>query len=137
MHRFVGSSGIVLDVIPFGGISGDNQTISWRPDGARTMSIAGFTEVLNNALDVRLRQDPDLVVKVATLPGLALLKLIAWDDAYPDRSRDAMDCFAIMNYYIEAGNLDRLSSDGRDLVGEPPQPRHVLGATSSVGIWRS
>lgn len=127
-HRFVAANGIVLDLIPFGKIAGDQHAIYWPPEGTRRMNTAGFAEVFHNSLEVRVRKDPDLVVKVASLPGLALLKLIAWHDAYPERARDAGDFYLIMNNYMEAENLDRVRSDAKDLVGDPPLPLHVLGA---------
>jgi predicted nucleotidyltransferase len=127
-HRFVAASGVVLDLIPFGKIAGNQHAIYWPPEGTRRMSTDGFAEAFHSSLEVLLRKNPDLVVKVASLPGLSILKLIAWHDAYPERARDAGDFYLIMNNYMGAENLDRLRSDAKDLVGDPPLPLHVLGA---------
>lgn len=50
------------------------------------------------------------------LAGLALLKLISWDDNPERRSKDASDLFLIIRHYLEAGNLDRLFEEESDLI---------------------
>lgn len=127
-HKFTAGNGVMVNLIPFGGLANDRGEIYWPADGARMMSIVGFGEVLQGSTTVLLQKNPDLIVKVASLPGLALLKLISWNDAYPERARDAGDFFLIVNNYIEAGNLDRLGSDARDLVLDPPSPLGIIGA---------
>jgi predicted nucleotidyltransferase len=92
------------------------------------MSTVGFNDVFNSSLPVLLSKAPDLVVNVASLPGLSILKLISWQDAYPLRRRDAEDFFQILYSYMDAGNLDRLPTDAKDLVGDAPPPLEILGA---------
>jgi len=70
--------GYPLDVIPFGGIHDKEQMIAWPPDMSESMSVAGYEEALATAVEVEVR--PKLVVRVASLPGLAVLKLFAWND---------------------------------------------------------
>lgn len=74
------------------------------------MSTVGFREAYANAIDVRLADD--LVVKVASLAGLALLKIVAWSDRRFER--DAQDFGLIMRNYLDAGNRDRLYSEHGD-----------------------
>jgi predicted nucleotidyltransferase len=56
-----------VDLIPFGGVQEGSQ-ISWPPDNDFVMNVAGFREALESAIQVRV--DSDLVVSVASLPGL-------------------------------------------------------------------
>lgn len=127
-HRFAAGSRILIDLIPFGNIGGTEHAIFWPPDRARRMSTLGFDEVLRHSVKVVLRKDPDVVVRVASLAGLALLKVISWEERYPERDRDAADFFLIVNYYMGAGNLDRLSSDAKDLAVGSSLHLQLLGA---------
>jgi predicted nucleotidyltransferase len=49
-----------------------------------------------------------LTIPIASLPGLALLKLLAWQDRGLDDARDAIDLATLCRHYAEAGNLDRV-----------------------------
>jgi len=52
----------------------------------------------------------------ASLPGRAIMKLISWDDRYPERDKDAKDlCFIIRNY-LDAGNEERLFEEEIDII---------------------
>lgn len=82
------------------------------------MSMVGFEEAYRHSITVRVSSDPDLDIKLATLPGLAIMKLIAWKEKYPDRKRDAEDLLLIMNKYEEAGNSDRLYEEDLPLLQE-------------------
>jgi predicted nucleotidyltransferase len=96
-----------LDIVPFGGVADDSGSISWPPEHAIEMSVMGFNECYRHTETVLARQQPDLIVKVVSLAGLAILKLVSWDDNLERRGKDAYDLFVIMRNYIEAGNLDR------------------------------
>src|SRR4030043_1461602 len=82
------------------------------------MSIVGFKEAFENSIMVRLNSDPELDVKVPTLPGLAVMKLISWKEKYPERAKDAEDLLLIMHEYERAGNFDRLYEKELDLLQE-------------------
>lgn len=95
-----------LDLIPFGGITGKVQMISWAPDMSEIMSVAGYEEALAAAVDVEVRLN--LVIRVASLPGLAVLKIFAWNDRGHIDAKDAIDLATLFRRYAEAGNMDRL-----------------------------
>ena len=59
-----------------------------------------------------------IVPVVVSRAGLALLKLISWDDNAERRNKDAPDLLLIMRHYLDAGNLDRLFDEGSDIVEE-------------------
>jgi len=106
-HRIIYNN-IIIDIIPFGGISGKDERIIWPPEKEMVMSVMGFNEVYDYSTLVRLQSNPDLEVKIPTLPGLAILKLFAWKDSYPNRPRDAEDLLFIMKKYEMAVNLEEL-----------------------------
>lgn len=70
------------------------------------MSVAGYSEALASA--VRVEVELGLVVRVASLPGLAILKLVAWADRGTRDPRDAIDLATLLHRYAAAGNEDRL-----------------------------
>lgn len=113
-HRFLSGS-LRIDVVPFGKITGDNRRISWR---GHEIFMVGFEEAYEYSIDVRLSSDPELDIRVPTLPGLAIMKLISWEDGYPDRTRDAKDLLFLMRKYDEAGNSERLYGEEQDLLQE-------------------
>lgn len=96
-----------VDLIPFGGVQEGSQ-ISWPPDNDFVMNVAGFREALESAIQVQV--DSDLVVPVASPPGLIILKLFAWADRKHEK-RDAPDILKILTDYADAGNEDRLYAD--------------------------
>ena len=101
-----GNRGYPLDLIPFGGVEGGARFIAWPPDLSEIMNVAGYEEALGAAIEVRV--ESGLVVRVASLPGLAVLKLLAWKDRGNESSKDAIDLVTLMRRYSDAGNEDRL-----------------------------
>lgn len=83
------SSVVPMDLVPFGGIEHPPTIITWPPDMAIIMNVAGFAEALQAAVQVRIVDD--LVVPVTSIPGLAVLKLFAWADRRLTGSKDADD----------------------------------------------
>lgn len=97
-----------VDIVPFGGVSHDQKTISWPPEHAFIMSILGFKEAYGTSLLIQIHDNPVLEVRVPTVPGMALMKIISWNDRYPERPKDAEDLLFLMDHYASAGNEDRL-----------------------------
>ncbi len=122
--------GYPLDVIPFGGVHGEDQLIAWPPDMCEIMNVAGYKEALATAVEVEVR--PKLVVRVASLPGLAVLKIFAWNDRGDVDAKDATDLATLFRRYADAGNMNRLYGsemkilEGADYAVELASPR-LLG----------
>jgi len=116
-HRFRFDS-VLIDIVPFGSITDENKRISWPPEHEIFMSMLGFKDAFEYSIIVRLSSDPLLDIKLPTLPGLALMKIISWKEAYPERKKDAEDLMFIMHKYEEAGNLERLYREEHDLLEE-------------------
>jgi len=114
-ERLIYEGRFPVDIIPFGTIASEDGSITWPPDHENRMSIEGFQECYQHAISVKLSLNPGLVVKVVSLAGLALLKLISWNDNPVRRSKDASDLFLIIKSYLDAGNLDRLLDEAIDI----------------------
>jgi predicted nucleotidyltransferase len=95
-----------VDFIPFRGVASERKTIAWPPEGDFVMNVAGFEEALQAALRIEL--EPGLVISVASLPGLAILKLLAWADRHIENNKDAADFYKILTTFDRTGNQDRL-----------------------------
>jgi predicted nucleotidyltransferase len=109
---------VFIDIVPFGPITDKDRRVAWPPEHEIFMSMVGFREAYEYSITVRFSKNPVLDVKVATLPGLAIMKLISWKEKYPERQKDAEDLLLIMHKYEETGNFDRLYEQERDLLKE-------------------
>lgn len=118
---------IPIDIVPFGAIADKRLRIAWPPEHTLLMSVAGFNEAFENSIMVRINSDPELNVKVPTLAGLAVMKLIAWKEKYPERQKDAVDLMLIMHEYEHAGNFDRFYEKEQDLLREEGFDNQLAG----------
>lgn len=107
-----------VDIIPFGGIAEEDGSISWPPEHEIEMSIVGFRECYQHAVSVRMGSNPDLIVKVVSLAGLAIMKIVSWDEDHERRGKDAADLLTLMRNYIEAGNMERFFEEEGDILKE-------------------
>lgn len=101
-----GRRGYPVDLVPFGGIADPTATVAWPPDRSIVMNVAGYREAFEAAPSVEVT--PGFVVRVVSLPGLAILKLFAWADRGTADSKDAVDLALLLRRYGAAGNEDRL-----------------------------
>lgn len=97
---------IPVDLIPFRGVASANQMIAWPPARDVVLNVAGFEEAWASSLPVEV--EDGFTVRVASVPGLALLKLIAWADRGVQNNKDAADLYRLLTTYSDAGNFDRL-----------------------------
>lgn len=95
-----------VDIIPFGAVAAADKTIAWPPDKNVVMNVAGFQEALESSISLLV--EDDLAIRVSSVPGLAMLKVIAWQDRRRENNKDALDLFRLLERYADAGNLDRL-----------------------------
>jgi predicted nucleotidyltransferase len=142
-YRAPGSGELMwLDIVPFGGIASQAahagpaakataaaaaaSEIAWPPDHAVRMNVAGFAEALGDAIAVRLAAD--LVVPVASLPGQAMLKIVAWHDRHATDRKDAADLLFLLGNYAAAGNQARLYDEQYELVERYGHQLELAGA---------
>ena len=87
--------GFTIDLLPFGGIEENGEVILKNP--TTELSVYGCKEVVEEAIVIHDKY------KVVTLPGLCIMKLIAFNER-PDRTKDMDDFLLILfNYHEIAG----------------------------------
>ncbi len=107
LHRlFMPSSGVPLDIVPFGGVEDSERRIAWPPEGETVMSLLGFAEAFRAAPLLELA--PQLSVRVTSLAGLAALKLFSWSERGRETNRDAVDFWLILRNYGDPCHRERL-----------------------------
>lgn len=107
-----------VDLIPFGGIGNKDKIISWPPDHDAEISTIGFDEAYQSAQTVRLNSDPALDILIASPVGLAIMKIVAWNDRIDNNDKDASDLLFIIRNYYDAGNTDRIYDEHRAILKE-------------------
>lgn len=130
-HRLFYRDNVPLDLIPFGAIEGKKREIRWPPEEAFVMSTIGFSEVYDCSLVGVI--DGELETKVASLPGIGILKLFAWNDRSHITKKDAKDFCSIVFNYIDIIGMS-LYDDHDDLVNDdfdrPVASAQILGRDS-------
>jgi predicted nucleotidyltransferase len=101
-----------LDLVPFDGVEKDGA-IAWPPKGDFVMNVAGYADAYRSALDIEI--EPGFQVKILSLPAMAVLKILAWNDR-PDRDKHPSDVLLILRSYHQAGQENRLYAEAIDLL---------------------
>jgi len=114
-----------LDIVPFGEIAKEDQNIYWPPEEDHAMSVKGFSEVAKNT--IALNVDEEFTVNVASLPGIFILKLIAWKDRHNKTGKDADDISFIIDSYLEI-NEDNLEEKNYDIYDDDKYDTYNAGA---------
>ena len=125
-----GGAGTTIDLVPFGeNLQVSHRGLLWPPEMEVYMTVSGFEEALGSAQLVELQEG--LQIKVASLPGLAILKLFAWGDRRLRDNKDAVDLQTLMRSYGEAGNFDRMTDPDQAL------DRYITfeGNEEKTGAW--
>jgi predicted nucleotidyltransferase len=115
-HRLLYRGELPVDILPFGEIANPDTKISWPPSHDVVMSVVGFEDAYQSAQRVRVQANPPLDIFVASLPGLAIMKILAWAEHPFERGKDAHDLAHILEKYLDAGNSERLQEEHDDLV---------------------
>lgn len=116
LQRLTFEGHLPIDLVPYGAIERSNSEISWPPDHAVLMSVAGMKDAFDSSLTLPLSESPNpLEIHVASAAGIALLKLIAWEDRKLSTTKDAEDLYFLLRHYIDLGNQNHLQSDHEDL----------------------
>jgi predicted nucleotidyltransferase len=102
-----------IDILPFGEIATEMEAFRWPPpDTDLVMNVAAFGDAYASSITVTV--GPGFDLRMASIPGLVLLKLLAWVDK--SESKQAQDVLRLIETYGDAGNEDRLFGDKIDLL---------------------
>jgi predicted nucleotidyltransferase len=104
----------LLDIVPYGRIA-ENGRIIWR-ENLNSMSIAGFSEIYVTAQSVSVNTYPSIEFKIPTLEGLAILKFLSWNDAYPVRPKDAEDILFMLKNYERTLDTNEIFEKYPDII---------------------
>lgn len=113
-QRVISPQGTVLDLVPYGGVEDSSGKVRFPPEGTPEMTTLGMREAMEAAITARL--DGVLDLKVVSLPGLGVLKLIAWDERRT-RTKDAHDLCFIMGQYYHI-RINHINSNHIDLYDD-------------------
>ena len=92
--------GLQIDILPFGGEMEIDEAVTVSGPGLNSIHVNGFQEVFDKGtqqMEIRTGHR----FKIATLPAIVLLKLIAFDDRPEHRIKDARDITNIIQNFFE------------------------------------
>jgi predicted nucleotidyltransferase len=88
-----------VDLLPFGSIEDEDGKVTIQGTGYTSIHVPGFNEVYEEGLP-ELELEDEHRFKFCTLPGIVVLKIIAWDDRPEVRRDDIKDISDILNHFF-------------------------------------
>jgi len=116
-----------VDIVPYGKIANGKKIIEWpSPDSSVKMSVSGFKEAYDSAVEIKINKGRS--IKIASLEGLTILKIIAWNER--KSSKDAQDLKTLLTSYftLHIETIENIYDQYSDLIME------VKGNTEKTGI---
>lgn len=127
---------VAIDLLPFGEIE-ENNTDNFN-ERYTDLHVLGFREVMEEAVPVEIEEK---IANVPPLPGMVILKLIAWSDRPEERENDLSDILRIIQHYytlnwaeIVEKHFDTLEHDPFDQLLIAAE---VLGRNSRLYLQKS
>ena len=115
-----------VDLLPFGNIEDENFKVSIEGTGGTSLNMPGFMEIYENGLpEVELEGKHRF--KFCTLPGIVILKLIAWEDRPEIRRDDLKDILTILTHFFEM-YTDQIYEHHSDLFGDDDFGLNLIAA---------
>lgn len=87
---------VAIDLLPFGEIE-ENHTLNFN-ERYTDLHLLGFREVMEEAVHVNIEEK---IANIPPLPGMVILKLIAWNDRPEERENDLSDILKIIQHYYD------------------------------------
>lgn len=113
---------VAIDLLPFGEIE-ENFTVNFN-ERYTDLHVLGFREVLKDVSTVEIE---DKSVQIPTLPGMVILKFIAWSDRPEERGSDLYDILRIIEHYFEL-EYDEILENHNDTFPEENFDRLKIAA---------
>ena len=124
-QRFFYKTIYTVDIVPFGDVAKKDGNIYWPPDENTAMSVWGFPEMADTSISIEI--DNEFVIKIASLPGLFILKLVAWKDRHLSGSKDAYDLALLLKNYLDI-NTERVVNEHYELYEADEFDQVIEGA---------
>lgn len=122
-----------LDLLPFGEIENEKGQVELKANETFTLDMPGFSEVYDSTDSIETDQGYQL--NVCSLPGVVLLKLIAWDDRPAERSKDIQDIeYIIRNLYML--EIEKIATTEGDLLDLYEEENNFTEAVTARYIGR-
>lgn len=113
---------VAIDILPYGEIEEeDTEQFNRRYSD---LHVLGFKEVLDDADSIHIEEK---IVNIPPLPGMILLKLVAWSDRPEERDNDLVDILKIIEHYFEY-NFDEIVEFHNDIFNEQEFDQLKIGA---------
>ncbi|MBI2269279.1 MAG: nucleotidyl transferase AbiEii/AbiGii toxin family protein [Bacteroidetes bacterium] len=129
--------GLQVDLLPFGEIEVEGK-VMLEGKGFAKIAVNGFREVYENG--THPVEFDKHTFKVCSLPGIVILKLIAYDDRPQERQKDIEDVRLILDHYFDIES-DIIYENHNDLFENNAELPHiaarVLGRQMKLILDRS
>lgn len=127
---------IAIDLLPFGEIE-ENNTVKFN-ERYTDLHVLGFREVMEEAVQVEIEEK---IANIPPLPGMVILKLIAWSDRPEERGDDFADILKIIHHYYNL-RWEEIVEIHYDTLDKEPFDRlfiaaEVLGRNARVYLQKS
>jgi predicted nucleotidyltransferase len=124
---------VEVDLLPFGAIEGKGSKVSIEGTGLTTVNVPGFKEIYDYGMP-EAKLEGLHQFKFCTLPGIVILKLIAYEDRPEIRRDDIKDISKILKHFFDMYQ-DEIFENHSDLFGEdrelPDIAARVMGRDMS------
>lgn len=118
----IAPSGMEVDILPFGEFELDNS-LTFSIHSPIRINVDGLMQVYQSGTK-KIQIETGHKFKVATLPSIVLLKLIAFDDRPEKRSKDARDIANIMEHFFDL-QADLIYDNHADLFTDEYESRSL------------
>lgn len=127
---------VAIDLLPFGEIE-ENFTVNFN-ERYTDLHVLGFREVMQEAVQVKIE---DKIANIPPLPGMVILKLIAWSDRPEERENDLSDILKIIQHFYDL-SWDEIVEVHYDTLDKDPFDQliiaaEVLGRKSKIYLQKS
>lgn len=127
---------VAIDLLPFGEIE-ENYTVNFN-ERYTDLHVLGFREVMEEAVQVEIEEK---IANIPPLPGMVILKLIAWSDRPEERENDLSDILRIIQHYYDL-KWDEIVEKHYDTLDKDPFDQlliaaEVLGRNSRLYLQKS
>lgn len=121
----ISNTGLTVDLLPFGNQVEINDGVLVDGIGLHNIKVNGFQEIAQSAVQ-EVEQEQG-VFRIATLPAIILLKLIAYDDRPEQRTKDAEDIAHIINVYFDI-ETNLFFDEHHDLLERIDEGNYIIAA---------
>ena len=127
---------VAIDLLPFGEIE-EKYSANFNERNT-DLHVLGFREVLEEAVHVQIEEK---IANIPPLPGMVILKLIAWSDRPEERGDDLPDILRIIQHYYLL-KWDEILEQHFDVLDKDPFDQlliaaEVLGRNSRLYLQKS